>query len=40
MGMLRVILGTVTFVVPVTAAFCDVIGYIAKVEGTSMQVRT
>ncbi|XP_041348075.1 mitochondrial inner membrane protease subunit 2-like isoform X1 [Gigantopelta aegis] len=37
MGMLRVILGTVTFVVPVTAAFCDVVGYVAKVEGSSMQ---
>ncbi|KAK6165684.1 hypothetical protein SNE40_022565 [Patella caerulea] len=33
----RIVVGTVTFIVPTTIAFFDIVGYVAKVEGASMQ---
>ena len=36
--MWRVVAGTVCFAVPVTITALDVFGYVAKVEGASMQV--
>ncbi|XP_048252867.1 mitochondrial inner membrane protease subunit 2-like [Haliotis cracherodii] len=33
----RLLLGTVTFVVPVTVTFIDLVGCVVKVEGISMQ---
>ena len=37
-GSWKVVLGTVTIAVPVTVTFLDLFGYIARVEGASMQV--
>ena len=34
----RVVLGTTAFVAPITVTILDVFGYVAKVEGASMQV--
>ena len=36
--MFRVVVGAVAFTVPITMTVMDVFGYVAKVEGASMQV--
>ena len=35
----KVVCGTAAFAVPVTVAALDLFGYVAKVEGASMQVQ-
>jgi len=36
----RVALATTMFAAPITVTFLDLFGYVAKVEGASMQVGT
>ena len=37
-GMFRVVAGAAAFTIPITMTVMDVFGYVAKVEGASMQV--